>query len=80
MNSPSINVIGISYKNANTNVRGKFSLDKSQSKTLILEAKKFKINSIIVNSTCNRVEIYFNSSNTVKVIELLCQVSRGTIK
>jgi glutamyl-tRNA reductase len=80
LNSPSINVIGISYKNANTNVRGKFSLDKSQSKTLILEAKKFKINSIIVNSTCNRVEIYFNSSNTVKVIELLCQVSRGTIK
>ena len=80
MNSPSINVIGISYKNANTNVRGKFSLDKSQSKTLILEAKKIKINSIIVNSTCNRVEIYFNSSNTVKVIELLCQVSRGTIK
>lgn len=80
LNSPSINVIGISYKNANTTVRGKFSLNKSQSKTLILEAKKNKINSIIVNSTCNRVEIYFNSTNTAKVIELLCQISTGTLQ
>ena len=80
MNSLSINVIGISYKNANTTVRGKFSLNKSQSKTLILEAKKNKINSIIVNSTCNRVEIYFNSTNTAKVIELLCQISTGTLQ
>ena len=80
MNSSSINVIGISYKNANTTVRGKFSLNKSQSKTLTLEAKKNKINSIIVNSTCNRVEIYFNSTNTAKVIELLCQISTGTLQ
>ena len=80
MNSSSINVIGISYKKANTTVRGKFSLNKSQSKTLTLEAKKNKINSIIVNSTCNRVEIYFNSTNTAKVIELLCQISTGTLK
>jgi len=80
LNSSSINVIGISYKNANTTVRGKFSLNKSQSKTLTLEAKKNKINSIIVNSTCNRVEIYFNSTNTAKVIELLCQISTGTLQ
>ena len=80
MNSSSINVIGISYKKANTTVRGKFSLNKSQSKTLTLEAKKNKINSIIVNSTCNRVEIYFNSTNTAKVIELLCQISTGTLQ
>ena len=80
MNSSSINVIGISYKNANTTVRGKFSLNKSQSKTLTLEAKKNKINSIIVNSTFNRVEIYFNSTNTAKVIELLCQISTGTLQ
>jgi len=80
LNSSSINVIGISYKKANTTVRGKFSLNKSQSKTLTLEAKKNKINSIIVNSTCNRVEIYFNSTNTAKVIELLCQISTGTLQ
>ena len=80
LNLPSINVIGISYKNANTSLRGRFSLDKAQSKSLILEAKKNKINSIIVNSTCNRVEIYFNSIQTEKVVKLLCQASRGTVK
>ncbi len=73
-----LHVIGISYKKASASVRGKFSLDMLNSKEVILEAKKSGIESIIINSTCNRVEIYAQSNDHKVLIKLLCKHSLGS--
>lgn len=78
MKKPSLHVIGISYKKASASLRGRFSLDKSSSKKFILEAKNSGIESIVVNSTCNRVEIYAISNDHKVLIKLLCKYSLGT--
>ena len=80
LKAPLFNIIGISYKNANTSIRGMFSLKLNQSKLLIQESLKFGIDNIIVNSTCNRVEIYSSTFNTNLLIKLLCKYSSGSIK
>jgi glutamyl-tRNA reductase len=49
----------------------------SSSKKFILEAKKSGIESIVVNSTCNRVEIYAQSNDHKVLIKLLCKHSLG---
>lgn len=77
MKKPSLHVIGISYKKASASLRGRFSLDISTSKKLILEAKKSGIESIVINSTCNRVEIYAQSNDHKVLIKLLCKHSLG---
>jgi glutamyl-tRNA reductase len=80
LKAPFFNVIGISYKNANTSVRGMFSLSLDLSKLLIQESLNEGIDNLIVNSTCNRVEIYSSSSDINLLIKLLCKYSRGTIR
>jgi glutamyl-tRNA reductase len=80
LKAPFFNVIGISYKNANTSVRGMFSLSLDLSKLLIQESLNEGIDNLIVNSTCNRVEIYSSSSDVNLLIKLLCKYSRGTIR
>ncbi|MDA9323812.1 glutamyl-tRNA reductase [Flavobacteriaceae bacterium] len=80
MKASFFNVIGISYKNANTSVRGMFSLNLDQSKLLIQESLNEGIDNLIVNSTCNRVEIYSSSLNVNLLIKLLCKYSRGTTR
>ena len=77
MKKPSLHVIGISYKKASASLRGRFSLDISTSRKLILEAKKSGIESIVINSTCNRVEIYAQSNDHKVLIKLLCKHSLG---
>ena len=77
MKKPSLHVIGISYKKASASLRGRFSLDSSSSKKFILEAKNSGIKSIVVNSTCNRVEIYAISNDHKVLIKLLCKYSLG---
>lgn len=80
MKASFINVIGISYKNADASVRGMFSLNHAQSKLLIEESLNSEIDNLVVNSTCNRVEIYSSTSNFDLLIKLLCKYSRGSIK
>ncbi|MDA8733963.1 glutamyl-tRNA reductase [Flavobacteriaceae bacterium] len=80
MKASFFNVIGISYKNANTSVRGMFSLNLDQSKLLIQESLNEGIDNLIVNSTCNRVEIYSSSLDVNLLIKLLCKYSRGTTR
>lgn len=57
-----------------------FSLSLGQSKLLIQESLNEGIDNLIVNSTCNRVEIYSSSSDVNLLIKLLCKYSRGTIR
>ena len=73
----SLHIIGVSYKNASAFLRGKYSLDIESSKKLLLEAKQIGIESIVVNSTCNRVEIYALVNDPQIIIQLLCKYSFG---
>ena len=73
----SLHVIGISYKKTSAHIRGKFNLSAEASNSLIKDAKKQGISSVIVNSTCNRVEIYAETNDHNELIKILCFNSHG---
>ena len=50
--------IGLSYKKADAEVRGHFSLDDNAKNNLLQQAKANNIEGLIVTSTCNRTEIF----------------------
>ena len=70
-------VIGISYRNADLYTRGKYSLSKVQKLTILKKAQVQGIKEIFISSTCNRTEIYFFADNPSKIIDLLCENSKG---
>lgn len=71
--------IGISYKTADLNTRGQFSLSNEQCVNLLKEAKEKGINEILINTTCNRTEIYAYAAHPYQVIKLLCAHSGGEL-
>ena len=71
--------IGVSYKNADLKTRGDFSLSLEQKDTLTLEAKREGIEEILINSTCNRTEIYAHVNHPIQLINLLCKHSNGSL-
>ena len=73
-------VVGLSYKKADAEVRGKFSLDAVGKTNLLNQAKAEGIESLIVTSTCNRTEIYGFAEHPFQLIKLLCDNSRGTVE
>lgn len=72
--------IGVSYKKADANTRGKFSLSKENQKSLLTLAKTKGFQGILVLSTCNRTEISGFAQRPCQLIELLCEFSEGTIE
>lgn len=70
--------VGLSYKKADAEMRGKFSLDSTAKTNLLSQAKKEGIESLIVTSTCNRTEIYGFAQHPFQLIKLLCENSQGT--
>ncbi len=70
-------VIGVSYKNADLKTRGNFSLNIEQRKALILDAKTEGVEEVMVNSTCNRTEVYAYGPSPEQLIDLLCKHSNG---
>lgn len=72
--------IGLSYKKADADVRGHFSLDESSKETLLNQAKTEGIESLIVTSTCNRTEIYGFAEHPYQLIKLLCDNTKGTVE
>ena len=72
--------IGLSYKKADAEMRGKFSLDEKSKEDLLLQAKEDGIESLILISTCNRTEIYGFSQHPFQLIKLLCEHSNGTVE
>ncbi|MCF6129716.1 glutamyl-tRNA reductase [Flavobacterium sp. AS60] len=72
--------IGLSYKKADAEVRGKFSLDTNAKSTLLMQAEAEGIESLIVTSTCNRTEIYGFANHPYELIKLLCENSLGTVE
>lgn len=73
-------VVGLSYKKADAEIRGKFSLDNSAKEALLLQAKNEGIESLIVTSTCNRTEIYGFAQHPFQLIKLMCENSQGTVE
>lgn len=72
--------IGLSYKKADAEIRGKFSLDASGQTRLLKQAKSEGIKSLFVTSTCNRTEIYGYAEHPYQLIKLLCENSNGTVE
>ncbi len=73
-------VVGLSYKKADAETRGKFSLDNLSRTRLLHQAKEEGIESLIVTSTCNRTEIYGFAEHPFQLIKLICENSRGTVE
>ncbi len=72
--------IGLSYKKADADIRGRFSLDEDAKRALIDQAKENDIESLVVTSTCNRTEIYGFAQHPFQLIQLLCDNTRGTVE
>lgn len=72
--------IGLSYKKADADVRGHFSLDEFSKIAVLNQAKSNGIESLIVTSTCNRTEIYGFAEHPFQLIKLLCDNTKGTVE
>lgn len=71
--------VGLSYKKADAEIRGKFSLGNEAKSEVLRQAKENGISSLIVTSTCNRTEIYGFAEHPFQLIKLLCDNSQGTV-
>jgi glutamyl-tRNA reductase len=72
--------LGLSYKKADAEIRGKFSLDTKAKSTLLIQAEAEGIEALLVTSTCNRIEIYGFAQHPYQLIKLLCENSKGTVE
>ena len=71
-------VVGISYKKADAELRGKFSLSPTKKANLLTQSKSYGLESLIAISTCNRTEIYGFVNNPSDLFKLLCDNTSGT--
>ncbi|PTX45119.1 glutamyl-tRNA reductase [Christiangramia gaetbulicola] len=72
--------IGLSYKKADAEIRGHFSLTEESKQRLLEQAKDEGIDGILVTSTCNRTEIYGFAQHPFQLIKLLCEHTHGTVE
>ncbi len=72
--------IGLSYKKADAEIRGRFSLDDTSRYALLQQAINNGIESLVVTSTCNRTEIYGFAEHPFQLIQLLCENTKGTVE
>lgn len=71
--------IGLSYKKADAEIRGHFSVDEIAREQIMKEAKVLGLSSLSVISTCNRTELYGFAQNPFQLIKLLCEHTNGSI-
>ncbi|WP_299900628.1 glutamyl-tRNA reductase [uncultured Aquimarina sp.] len=72
--------IGLSYKKADAEVRGHFSLNDEAKSLVLQEAKDHGIEGLLVMSTCNRTELYGFAQHPFQLIKLLCKHTVGTVE
>src|SRR5574343_2050778 len=77
---PTFYAVGLSYKKADAEMRGKFSLDEKSKINLLHQAKKEGLESLVFTSTFNRTEIYCFAQHPFQLIKLLCENSQGTVE
>lgn len=73
-------VVGLNYKKADAETRGKFSLSDTSKTNLLNDARLEGISSLIAISTCNRTELYGFAEHPFQLISLLCKHSNGTVE
>lgn len=78
--SSSFYALGLSYKKADADMRGRFSLDESSQMNVLTQAKENGIESLVITSTCNRTEIYGFAQHPFQLIQLLCDNTKGTVE
>ena len=72
--------VGLSYKKADAETRGLFSLEEENKKAILYQAKAAGIDGILVISTCNRTELHGFAQHPFQLIQLLCGNSNGTVE
>lgn len=72
--------IGLNYKKADAELRGKFSLDEAKMLNLLTQAKAQDIDGLLVTSTCNRTELHGFAQHPFQLIKLLCDNTLGTVE
>lgn len=72
--------VGLSYKKADAEVRGKFSLDVPAIDHILDKAKEIGIDGLLAISTCNRTELYGFAQHPYQLIKLLCDETHGTVE
>jgi len=73
-------VVGLSYKKADAEVRGKFSLDDATKDKLLQQAANAGFDGLLVTSTCNRTELHGFAQHPFQLIKLLCDNTEGTVE
>jgi glutamyl-tRNA reductase len=72
--------IGVSYKKADAQTRGRYSLSKENQIKLLKEAKEIGFEGIFILSTCNRTEVTGFAEHPYQLIQLLCKYSDGNVE
>ncbi len=72
--------IGLSYKKADADIRGHFSLDVPAVDKVLLGAKEMGIDGLMVISTCNRTELHGFAQHPFQLIKLLCDHTKGSVE
>ncbi|MCK0132839.1 glutamyl-tRNA reductase [Arenibacter sp. S6351L] len=72
--------IGLNYKKADAEVRGKFSLDENTIDRILEQAKLIGLDGLLVTSTCNRTELHGFAQHPYQLIKLLCDNTHGTVE
>ena len=73
-------VIGISYKKADANIRGRFSLDIEHQELILEEAQAEQMEGLMIISTCNRTELYGFPQHPFQLIQKLCAHSQASLE
>ena len=71
-------IIGISYKNADAEIRGNYSLDPKSKLSLLIKAKESGLESVMAISTCNRTEVIGLVDDPEILINLLCDTTNSS--
>lgn len=72
--------IGVSYRKADAESRGHFSLSEDGIQNLLVDARANGIPGLTVISTCNRTELYGFAQHPFQLIKLLCAHSNGRVE
>ena len=73
-------VVGLNYKKADAETRGKFRLSDQAKLNLLADARLEGIPSLMAISTCNRTELYGFAEHPFQLISLLCKHSNGSVE
>ena len=71
--------IGLNYKKADAEVRGRFSVSENVQKEILIASKQSAVRSLTLISTCNRTELYGFAQKAKDLVTLLCEHTTGSI-